>query len=107
MFYNGNNSLCLPQQPSHPGKKVAESPPRKESAESDSTGSDGGDKKHTLTFHGGHHLLKTLMKFSVAERVKHDKKTKQFINDFNLAEKNAPYKEIRSAYGQRRDQTAK
>ena len=52
-------------------------------------------------------MLKTMMKFSVAEKVQHDKKTKQFINDFNLVEKNAPYREIRGAYGQRRDQTAK
>jgi hypothetical protein len=56
-----------------------------------------------VTFHGGHHLLKSLMKFTVAEKFEKNKKTKQFINDYNLIEKNAPYKEIRGAYGQRRD----
>ena len=103
MFFNGNQSLCIQR----PGAQVIkESPKRKESSDSE-TSSNSKDNKDSLTYHGGHHLLKTLMKFSVAQKVAHDRKTKQFINDYNLHEKNIPYKDIRQAYGVRRDDQLK
>ena len=59
-----------------------------------------------MKLHGGHHLLRTMMKFSQM-RSTEQQTQKHFINDFNLPDRNAPLNQIRKAYGMRTDHQQK
>ena len=59
-----------------------------------------------MKLHGGHHLLRTMMKYSQKQSTE-EQTQKNFVNDYNLPDKNAALSNIRKAYGFRKDENEK
>ena len=62
-----------------------------------------------MALHNGHHLLKTLLKFSCGgqEEVGQSKSNNKFVKEFSIEEKNQCFKRVREGFGTRKNESDK